>query len=370
MLADNLEGRVGIWAGRHGSWAVATALTVATVAATTAFTGMAIASPVTVASDTTGVPGDTVVSGGTVVPGSTVVPGGAGLSGSSAVSGGTVAPASTVPPGVAVVHSVGAAAQSSARAFWTRSRMAAATPAPPGSAAKATNPSNAPQAASAPAGTPTATRFNGVPTVGALFYTTGSEKHFCTASVVDSSSENVILTAAHCVYSSSYAGNIEFVPGYHSGVRPYGAWAVKTMVVGAGWMQSKNPNQDFAFLMVTPPPGTSRPIQRVTGGLELGIYRGYRHSIEVIGYNDTGNRPVACATKSFKFETDQMEFYCHGYRDGTSGGPWILRYDSRNGTGVVFGVIGGFELGGDVEWASYSAYFRELTLDLLDLAEH
>jgi V8-like Glu-specific endopeptidase len=329
MLADNLEGRVGIWTGRHGGWAVATALTVAAVAATTAFTGMAIAS-----------------------------------------SGGTAASAGAVPPGVGVVRSVGAAAQSTARAFWTRSRMAAATPPPLGGAAKASNSSNAAQAAGAPAGTPTATRFNGVPTVGALFYTTGSGKHFCTASVVDSSTENVILTAAHCVYSSSYAGNIEFVPGYHSGARPYGVWAVKTMVVGAGWMQSRNPNQDFAFLMVTPPPGTSRPIQRVTGGLRLGIYRGYRHSIEVIGYNDTGNRPVACATKSFKFETDQMEFYCHDYRDGTSGGPWILRYDSRNGTGVVFGVIGGFELGGDVEWASYSAYFRELTLDLLDLAEH
>jgi hypothetical protein len=41
--------------------------------------------------------------------------------------------------------------------------------------------------------------FNGVRTVGALFYTTGSKAHFCTASVVDSATLNLILTAAHCV---------------------------------------------------------------------------------------------------------------------------------------------------------------------------
>ena len=107
----------------------------------------------------------------------------------------------------------------------------------------------------------------------------------------------------------------------------------------------------------------------MTGGLRLGINRPYRRPIEVIGYNNTSTRPVECATHSFEFEANQMEFYCHGYRDGTSGGPWIVRYDSHNGTGVVFGVIGGFQLGGAVEWASYSAYFGSSALDLYLQAE-
>jgi V8-like Glu-specific endopeptidase len=207
-----------------------------------------------------------------------------------------------------------------------------------------------------------------VPTVGTLFFTTGTQQHFCTASVVNSPAGNLVLTAAHCVYGSTYATNIEFVPGYHAGQQPYGAWAVQAITVATGWQQSHDPNLDFAFLSVAPPAGTSRPIQYVTGGLRLGIDSGYRHHIEVIGYNNTDDAPVGCATKSFEFEATQMEFYCHDYWDGTSGGPWIFGYNARHGTGTVFGVIGGYEQGGDYEWASYSAYFGPPTLQLFLLA--
>jgi V8-like Glu-specific endopeptidase len=260
-------------------------------------------------------------------------------------------------PGTPVVHALTPTAQSAARYFWTSSRMATATP-----ARQDVKPASS--TASPPPGTPTARQFGGVPTVGTLFYTTGTVRHFCTASVVNSATANLILTAAHCVYSSTYASNIEFVPGYHDGLQPYGAWPVKTIVVAAGWQQSHDPNLDFAFLSVAPSSGTGLPIQSVTGGLWLGINRGYNHHIDVIGYNNTDNRPVGCATKSFEFETSQMEFYCHDYWDGTSGGPWITSYNPSNGTGTVIGVIGGYEQGGDYEWASYSPYFSSPALDL------
>ncbi|HYZ56814.1 MAG TPA: trypsin-like serine protease, partial [Streptosporangiaceae bacterium] len=264
-------------------------------------------------------------------------------------------------PGIGVVHAVSPAAQRATRTFWTPSRLATATPEQGGIKSNAT--------AGAPPGTPTATKFNGVPTVGTLFYTVGRRQHFCTASVVNSATANLILTAAHCVYSSTYASNIEFVPEYHGGLQPYGAWVVQSITVATGWQQSHDPNLDFAFLSVAPPPGTRRPIQSVTGGLWLGLDRGYSHQIEVIGYNDTDDAPVGCATSSFEFEPDQMEFYCHDYWDGTSGGPWILGYNSRTGAGTVFGVIGGYEQGGDYEWASYSAYFGWQTLRLFMQAE-
>jgi V8-like Glu-specific endopeptidase len=263
-------------------------------------------------------------------------------------------------PETGVVLPVSAAAQRAARAFWTPSRMAAATPAP--------NEAAASPAVGPPPGTPTARLFNGVPTVGALFFTNGSALHFCTASVVDSTTKNLVLTAAHCVYPGAYAKNIEFVPGFHSGHRPYGAWVVKQIFVAAGWVRRQDQNLDFAFLAVTPPGG--RPLQQVTGGLQLGIDRPYRRPIEVIGYNSTDRRPVECATHSFEFRPDQMEFYCHGFRDGTSGGPWIVRYNSRNGSGVVIGVIGGYQQGGHYEWASYSAYFGQPALALYLKAEH
>jgi V8-like Glu-specific endopeptidase len=256
-----------------------------------------------------------------------------------------------------VTYAVSAAAQRSALAFWTPRRMAAATAvsrAQPGATANAASPET-PAALIAPKGTPTAAKFPGVPTVGALFFTTGSMEHFCTASVVGSAPGDMALTAAHCVYWTGYATNIAYVPEYHSGTRPYGTWAVQAISVAAGWRTTHNPDLDFAFLTVAPLNG--RRVQAVTGGLTFAINAAYAQSIEVIGYNDTDALPVRCATRSFEFRPNQQEFYCHDFRDGTSGGPWIAGFNSRAGTGVVHGVIGGYENGGDYEWASYSPHF-------------
>ena len=211
------------------------------------------------------------------------------------------------------------------------------------------------QSITPPKGIPTASPFSGSPTTGVLFYTTGGKGHFCTASVVDSTADDLALTAAHCVYSKGFATNIEYVPGYHDGKRPYGAWPVRAITVASGWKLSHDPDLDFAFLTLATAGG--KQIQARTGGLTIGFTRWYSEKIEVIGHNDSDAEPIRCATRSFRFRTGQMEFYCHGFWTGTSGGPWIIGYNAKNGTGTVFGVIGGYELGGDYEWASYSAYF-------------
>lgn len=215
---------------------------------------------------------------------------------------------------------------------------------------------------SAPRGTPTATHFNGIPTVGALF-SAGGRGHFCSAAVVDSAPGDLVITAAHCVYSASggYARNLQFVPGYHNGRRPYGSWTVEKITVARSWREWQNPNLDVAFLTVGRP-GTR--IQDRTGGLWLGTGRPYRQTVEPVGYNDTDGRPVKCRTKAFEFRWSQRELYCHALWDGTSGGPWITGFDSRTGTGTVTGVIGGYEQGGDYDWASYSPYFGSSVLTL------
>ena len=221
-----------------------------------------------------------------------------------------------------------------------------------------------------PPGIPNPTYFNGVPTVGALFFTTGTQAHFCTASVVDSAPSDLVLTAAHCVSGSrGYATDIAYVPKWHQGVSPYGMWAVRSITVAAGWQRSQDADLDFAFLAVSPPPGTGRPIQAVTGGLRLGVGTGPAHPVTVIGYNDTDNQPIECATDSFEFKPTQLEFYCNSFRDGTSGGPWILHLNPVTGGGTVIGDIGGYEQGGDYPWASYSPYYASPVLRLFRQAE-
>lgn len=261
------------------------------------------------------------------------------------------AAARTSSPGPGIAYVVGAAAQGAARSYWTPARMAAATG---DTVQPQAVPLGSPHSPGPPRGTPDAVSFGGVSTVGALFYTKGRTRHFCTASVVSSSVGTLILTAAHCVYSGGYSANIAFVPGYHDGLAPYSAWAVAEITVAKGWRQRQDPGLDYAFLDVVSPLETVGPIQDVTGALKLGFSLHDAQHITVIGYNDTDQTPIRCATKSFKFSNSQMKFYCRGFWYGTSGGPWIIGFNGSTGGGTVFGVIGGYEDGGYQSWASYS----------------
>jgi V8-like Glu-specific endopeptidase len=288
------------------------------------------------------------------------------------------------PPATAVSYQVSVAARRDTLRYWTPSRRAAATDtnADTGSDADADAGSGSgPRAgtvttqsaptATAPPGIPTAAQFSGSPAAGALFYSSGAGRHFCTASVVDSTGKDLVITAAHCVYSAShgYTQHIEFVPDYDDGHEPYGAWTVTTITLARKWTQAQDANDDFAFLTVSPARGDT-PVQARTGGLTLGVRVPYaERDVEVIGYNDADSAPVGCTVATFEYRRRQREFYCRDYQDGTSGAPWILDYDARDGTGTLIGVTGGYQSGGNYDWASYSAYFGRAIEQLLRQAE-
>jgi V8-like Glu-specific endopeptidase len=283
--------------------------------------------------------------------------------------------------GMGTVHVVDAAAQRAARSYWTAARLAAATGAGAvrqelalGSAvtsgARVTSGAKAAhQASGPPAGTPDAALFGGVPTVGPLFYTNGGSRHFCTASVLNSPAGSLVLTAAHCVYSGGYSARLEFIPGYSNGSEPYGVWTVKEITVAKSWRQRQDPKLDVAFLEVEPHANSVGPIELVTGGLKIAFALPDAQHVTVIGYNNTAKKPIQCTVNSFRFRPDQMEFYCRGYWMGTSGGPWIIGYNPVKGTGTVYGVIGGYQAGGYVSWASYSPALERPALDLFNQAD-
>lgn len=206
--------------------------------------------------------------------------------------------------------------------------------------------------------TPTDGRsFNGTPAVGALFTVSGGQlgRHFCTASVVDSPPGDLVITAAHCV-SGMAAGQIAFVPGYRSGVAPYGVWLTSEVLSDSAWQASGDPDHDVAFLVVHRT-GSSDRIQDLTGGEQLGIGWATRAWVDVIGYPDGTERPISCQNESKPLGAREMEFDCGGYTDGTSGGPFLGRVDPSTGDGTVIGVIGGYEQGGDIASVSYSPGF-------------
>jgi len=197
--------------------------------------------------------------------------------------------------------------------------------------------------------------FAGTPPVGALFTASAGRpgQHFCTASVVDSPAGDLLITAAHCVTGTS--GTIEFVPGYHASGRPYGTWTVTKVYVDQAWKTSSSDDDDFAFLRVSQP-GSSVPVEDVTGAERLATRTPVsRQLVQVIGYPNATNQPVTCQNWLRQPMAGQLEFDCGGYTNGTSGGPFLSEVDQATGQGLVIGVIGGYQQGGDTPQVSYSA---------------
>src|SRR5580692_4171982 len=137
--------------------------------------------------------------------------------------------------------------------------------------------------------------FSGTAAVGALFTRKATGKlgsHFCTASVVNSPGENLLITAAHCMARRSLGPTtgVVFAPGYHNGKFPHGTWTITATYVNTGWERHQNPNDDVAFL-VAGRPGTH--IQRHTGAETL-MTDEPPQVVQVIGYPDRTNEPITC----------------------------------------------------------------------------
>jgi V8-like Glu-specific endopeptidase len=197
--------------------------------------------------------------------------------------------------------------------------------------------------------------FAGEAAVGALFHSSSGRlgKHFCTASVVDSPAGDLVITAAHCV--SGVSGTIDFVPGYDNGSTPYRVWTVTKVYVDHAWRSSASQDDDFAFLRVSNP-RASTPIEDDTGAEKLVTGTPAVHQmVQVIGYPNGTNQPITCQNWLREPMEDQLEFDCGGYPDGTSGGPFLSRVNPSTGQGLLIGVIGGYQLGGNTPQVSYSS---------------
>ena len=200
---------------------------------------------------------------------------------------------------------------------------------------------------------PHARTFGGTPTVGALFAGPLSS-HFCTASVVRSPRGDVLLTAAHCVTGTGVG--LQFAPGFHDGVSPYGRFNVTAVYVDPAWVTRQDPRRDFAFLIVAPRTigGHRVQVEQLTGANALGTRPRPGRRVTIPAYPaGADNDPITCTVRAY-YDGVYPAFDCTPYPDGTSGAPWIVQ--TRHGRTVV-GVIGGLHQGGCFPYTSYSAPF-------------
>jgi V8-like Glu-specific endopeptidase len=208
----------------------------------------------------------------------------------------------------------------------------------------------------APPGTPTATAFAGISTVGPLFRDGLARGHGCTASVVASPRHDLILTAAHCV--SGTAAGWQFAPGYNDGQTPYGVWTVTHAYVDPTWSDGQDPQHDYAILELADQRlgGREVGVQDVAGANILGQAPGSDQTITDIAYNaGIDDQPVRCTTAVY-YTDDFPSFNCHGYVGGSSGSPWLSTAPGSHQT-YVEGIIAGLHQGGCYEYTSYSPAF-------------
>ncbi|MFE1414602.1 trypsin-like peptidase domain-containing protein [Streptomyces sp. NPDC058746] len=216
--------------------------------------------------------------------------------------------------------------------------------------------------------------FNGMPSVGRMYLVKGGGAYFCTASVVASAGHDLVMSAAHCLTGSDYQ-QVAFVPQYtRTNPQPYGMFPVRRTAAGKSriWIDPRYRSQgvdraarlDVAFAQVGPD-ADGVPVEDVVGGNRLLTGAGYAHpKVSLVGYPASAARPRLCVNRTTKFTSSDpgipgsfLRIDCTGYPGGTSGGPFLSRYDARTGTGDVVGVIGGWKTGGDTADTSYSSYF-------------
>ncbi|MEV4442871.1 trypsin-like serine protease [Streptomyces sp. NPDC049577] len=261
-----------------------------------------------------------------------------------------VALAAAVPRGAGGHGRDGSWSSEEARRFWGPTRMSAASDDNDGDALS-----------EAQRITGSARHFDGVPSVGVIFYVGEDMKnHHCTASVVHSPKGNMIITAGHC----SMGDDAAFVPDYQQGrsKQPYGVWAVdRTFIDPRRQDTGEGSDLDFAFATVKPDV-LGRQIERVTGANRLVRTPGYVNRVTVIGYPDVDDDPadeaIRCSAMTTQLDRRrQMRMVCDGFYSGTSGSPWLTHFDEKTRTGDLIGVLGGFNGGGpDGEEGSRISY--------------
>jgi V8-like Glu-specific endopeptidase len=107
----------------------------------------------------------------------------------------------------------------------------------------------------------------------------------CSATVLDTASGRVILTAGHCVFEPSvarFAKRLTFVPAYANGAEPLGRWGWSSLETTREWVLASNTNFDFAVIVLRKQAGSR--VEEVAGGLPLAAGGPREQNYRLVGY--------------------------------------------------------------------------------------
>jgi V8-like Glu-specific endopeptidase len=234
-------------------------------------------------------------------------------------------------------------------------------------------------AASPPRGAaPSTTPSGRYPAIGKLtFDADGVLSLNCTATVIKgtaaANNEDLIVTAAHCIEGTTggipyTSTDLVFSPMWHDNQTPYGTWTVKKVFLGGGWMHCPiplidcrtNPLHDYAVVVLNPHHG--KGVGDITGAEGWSINQPRTvNAVTIAGIPGTSPDTLVSVANTVTVTesgTPYRKAATPGLTNGSSGGPWLQRFNTTTGLGVLIADTGGYEQGGPSSGSpSYASYW-------------
>jgi V8-like Glu-specific endopeptidase len=210
-------------------------------------------------------------------------------------------------------------------------------------------------------------------TTGKVFFTIDGGDYVCSAGTVASANRDLVVTAGHCAQDAAgtWARNWIYVPGYEQGQRPYGAFPARHLFVPVRWSAHGDENYDVALVALASSAG--RHVTDVVGAQGIAFDQPRGSLVYGFGYpaggRFDGERLTYCSGRTYPDShkiTHDEGLRCD-MTEGSSGGPWLTRFDAGTGTGVVTSVSS-FKYADDPT-TMYGPYFGVAVHRMYDRAE-
>jgi V8-like Glu-specific endopeptidase len=196
--------------------------------------------------------------------------------------------------------------------------------------------------------------------VGRVSFTTPAGTSYCSATSI---SNNVMLTAAHCLYDSSanrWFSNWVFSPGYRLGSAPFGTFAATQCWVLTNWINLSGSYaingwaQHDVGVCKMGNNSSGSTLNNAVGWMGRQWNYPYIRHFHNVGYPfrdytdallpSAGGYLRTCVAESFQQTTETRGMGCNHGR-GISGGPWIVGYAPLTVAGAADGVNSGLFIG-------------------------